>query len=96
MCLACRDHQRVKLIEERREVCRWILCERISGESGESRVAPAIVPRRGLDEPMAFGDAAKILVGNGNGFAQRVEKDCVRCLRTDAGKREQTGAKRVG
>jgi len=45
------------------------------------------------EEPMAVGDAAEVLVGNGDGMAESVEEDGVGGFGADTGKRKKAAAK---
>lgn len=86
----------MKFIEEAGAIRCGISGERVCRELHEGIVSAAVLCRRGVDQAMALGDAAQILVGNGNGVAKRIEQDGVGCFRPYTGQRNQAHAKLLG
>jgi len=92
MSLAYADNQRMKLIEKLRPLLRVIGHEGQTRERSHGLIPRAIVAGRGRQKPVTLSDAAQVLVGDGNGMAEGVEKDGVGGLGTDAGKSQQSKA----
>ena len=96
VCLSDSDGQRVEFIEVQ-AVRRGRLrgkCE--LGESMQLAVSAVVFDKRRGEQMVALTDAAEVLVGNGDGVAQRVKQDGVRSLRADAGKSEKFLLKHCG
>ena len=85
MGLAHGDREGMKLVEEACLVTGGIGGEGLAGEIGQGIVSSALAAGSGHEKLVALSDAAKILVGDGNGMAESVEQNGVGGLRSNAG-----------
>ena len=83
------DGEGVELVEEFGVAGDGISGTGFAGKRSEGFVTAAVFARSRLDEAMALGDAAQVLVGHGHRMAKRVEQDGVGGLRAYAGQFEQ-------
>jgi len=83
------DCEGVKFVEELGMDCRRVRGEGFSREIGHGVVSLAIVTGSGSLQVVAFDDAAKVLVCDGDWMAESVEENGVGCFGTDAGKSEE-------
>src|ERR1035437_2562178 len=74
MGLAHGYREGMKLVEKARLIFGSIGGEGLAGEGGQGIVSPAIVAGRGRQQPVTLGDAAQILVGDGNRMSESVER----------------------
>jgi hypothetical protein len=84
----------VKLVEEAGVAGRGVGGEGLAGEIGEGFVAFGAGRER--KKPVALGDAAEILVGDGDGVVEGVEENGVGSLGTDTRESEKAAAENWG
>jgi len=92
MCLAYGNRQSMKLVEEPRLVFLIIGRKGQTRECSHGAVCLAVIDGRGLEKLVALGDAAQILIGDGDGMAEGVKQNGVGCLGADAGQGQQACA----
>ena len=77
MRLSDGDCEGVKLIEQQCMVFGGIGGKGFPGELNQRRITCLVTGGRGRDKPMAFDNAAKILVCHGDGVVETIEQDSV-------------------
>ena len=78
--LANLDYERVELVVVVEQLGLWL-----AGKGGEGELLQVVVARRLVDEPVARGNPAQVLVDDHHRLVERVEQDGVSCFGPNAG-----------